>query len=97
MPNEMIERAAAVIIGDRYGDTRYPPLTWAEMSPAERRAGARLARAVIASLREPSEAVAREGAAHVCGPNPDRSEIDETSAQWTSMIDHILTEEGETR
>lgn len=48
----------------------------------------RCTRAVIASLREPSGAVYVAGLAFAQRPATDT---------WAAMIDHILTEEGETR
>ena len=86
MPNEMIERAKQAVWEMR--------LAYTERGQVMPDADEAIARAVIASLREPSARVA------VAGYEIDKLGdwmLREPEDAWRAMIDHILTEEGETR
>jgi len=103
MPNEMIEKAAKNLyessgsdwIDDRWGDVVGPDeYTWDEVLqtyPSVAKAVRKSARAVIASLREPSEAM------RLAGQEARRRSGGSLVDSWEAMIDAILTEERETR
>ena len=85
MQNEMtmLERATAAI----------EPKFAAMFSGETRRALAEeFARAVIASLREPSERIKRVGARHLYTLPLVDHEVEETADAWRLMVDAILEE-----
>lgn len=91
-PGEMIERLTLSYINVVRSDGHVPPVTdWREVPPEGRDMGAKVIRAVLSALREPTPGMVDTGIDMLTerGCNPLSGDAE---AIWQAMIDHILTE-----